>query len=114
MAELRAGRKAGLMNTTGTTTEPGSAALKPESGLQARRLPLYRPSSDRMLAGVASGIARYLRVEVMLVRIALVTLVFVGGIGLPLYAACWLLIPAEGASQSIAGDFVSSLQAWRT
>ena len=59
---------------------------------------LYRPNDDRMVAGVASGIARYLRVDVLLVRIALVTLIFVGGIGLPLYVACWLLIPEQGAS----------------
>ncbi len=64
-----------------------------------------------MLAGVASGIARYLAVDVLPVRIALVTLIIVGGVGLPLYLACWLLIPDEGASQSIAANFVQSLRA---
>jgi len=66
-----------------------------------------------MLAGVASGIATYLGVDVLLVRIAFAVLVFVGGIGLPLYAACWLLIPEEGATASIAGDFTASMQTWR-
>lgn len=114
MAVPRGTEKAGSMNTTGTTTEPGSAATGQDSLHQAGRPTLCRPSADRMLAGVAAGIARYLRVEVMLVRIALVTLVFVGGIGLPLYLACWLLVPDEGASQSIAGEFISNLQARRT
>jgi phage shock protein PspC (stress-responsive transcriptional regulator) len=76
-------------------------------------LPLYRPTHDRMVAGVASGIARYLGVEVMLVRIALVVLCFVGGIAVPFYLASWLLIPEEGADQSIAADFIRSMQGWR-
>ncbi len=66
-----------------------------------------------MLAGVASGLARYLGVDVMLVRIALVVLCFVGGVGVPLYLASWLLIPEEGADQSIAADFIGSMQGRR-
>lgn len=71
---------------------------------------LYRPLGDRMLAGVAAGIADYLNVDVTLVRIALVVLTFVGGIGVPLYLAGWLLIPEEGAESSIAAGLVSSLE----
>jgi phage shock protein PspC (stress-responsive transcriptional regulator) len=96
------------MNTTEASTE---ATPQPDVDLQPRRPALYRPNHDRMLAGVASGIARYLAVDVLLVRIALVTLVIVGGIGLPLYVACWLLMPDEGASQSIAANFVQNLRA---
>ncbi len=96
------------MNTTEASTE---ATPQPDFDLQQGRPALYRPNHDRMLAGVASGIARYLAVDVLPVRIALVTLIIVGGIGLPLYVACWLLMPAEGASQSIAANFVQSLRA---
>ena len=71
---------------------------------------LYRPLDDRMIGGVASGIARYLDVDVSVVRILLAVLVFVGGTGVPLYLAGWLLIPEEGASQSIASEFIGSLQ----
>ncbi len=99
------------MNTTKTTTDTAGATLPPDPDPKGRRLALYRPDHDRMLAGVASGIARYLSVDVLLIRIALVTLIFVGGVGLPLYVACWLLIPDEGASQSIASDFVHGLRA---
>jgi phage shock protein C len=63
-----------------------------------------------MIAGVGSGIADYLGIDAMIVRIALVVLVFVGGIGLPLYLASWLLIPEEGHEASIAGEFVRSAQ----
>ena len=71
---------------------------------------LRRPVNNRMIAGVAAGIARYLGVDTNIVRIAFVVLAFVGGAALPLYAAGWLLIPEDGADQSIAGELFSSLE----
>ena len=38
-------------------------------------------------------------------------LTFVGGAGIPIYLACWLLIPEEGSDESIAGGFFQSRQA---
>jgi phage shock protein C len=72
--------------------------------------PLVRPLQDRMLAGVAAGIADYLGVDATIVRIILAVLTFVGGAGLPIYLAGWLLIPEEGAEHSIASEFVGSLR----
>ncbi len=72
--------------------------------------PLRRPVDNRMIAGVAAGIARYLGVDTNIVRIAFVVLAFVGGAALPLYVAGWLLIPEDGADQSIAGELFSSLE----
>jgi phage shock protein C len=63
-----------------------------------------------MLAGVASGLARYTGVDVLLVRIAFAVLTFLGGAGVPLYLVCWLLIPAEDSGQSIAADLASDLR----
>ena len=71
---------------------------------------LRRPTGGRMLAGVAAGIASYLDVDVTIVRIVFVVLAFAGGAGLPLYVAGWLLIPEEGAGQSIASELISSLE----
>ena len=62
-----------------------------------------------MLGGVAAGIARYLRVDVTVVRIIFAVLVIMGGAGIPLYLAGWLLIPEEGAKQSIASELIDSL-----
>jgi phage shock protein C len=90
------------MNTT-TANEEATVQTGPQ--------PLCRPAGDRMLAGVAAGIARYLRVDVTVVRIVLVVLAVVGGAGIPLYLAGWLLIPEEGSEQSIASQFIQSLQA---
>jgi phage shock protein PspC (stress-responsive transcriptional regulator) len=74
---------------------------------------LVRTRQGRMLAGVASGVARYLGTDVTLVRIAFALITLVGGLGIPLYLASWLLIPDEDATHSIAADFTSSVQEWR-
>jgi phage shock protein PspC (stress-responsive transcriptional regulator) len=75
---------------------------------QTRPQALSRPVHDRMLAGVAAGIARYLSVDVTLVRIVFAVLAIVGGAGVPIYLAGWLLIPEEGSDQSIASEFIGS------
>jgi phage shock protein PspC (stress-responsive transcriptional regulator) len=67
---------------------------------------LRRSPSHRMLGGVAAGIADYLDVDPTAVRIALVVLALVGGLGLPLYVAAWLLVPEEGTDTSIAEDLL--------
>ena len=100
------------MNTTTASPETDTkSAVYPEASAQTQPQPLYRPFQDRMLAGVAVGIARYLGVDVTVVRIVLAVLTVVGGVGIPLYLAGWLLIPEEGSEQSIASQFIQSLQA---
>ena len=93
-------------------SQRGSAGTGPTwsgSGLPGLH-ELRRPVNDRMIAGVASGVARYLGVDTNIVRIAFVVLAFVGGAALPLYVAGWLLIPEDGAEQSIAGELFSSVE----
>ena len=90
------------MNPTAETTPPTLDPSRPQ--------PLRRPTSDRMIAGVAAGIANYLGADVTIIRIVLAVLTFVGGAGVPIYLACWLLIPEEGSDQSIASSFVQSRQ----
>jgi phage shock protein C len=63
---------------------------------------LHRPTADRMIAGVAAGIAEYLDVDVTIVRIAIAVLSVFGGAGIALYIAGWLLMPIEGSDRSIA------------
>ena len=93
---------AGAMNTNTVNPEPA-----PDSADHAA---LRRPHADRMLAGVAAGLARYFGVDVTIVRIAFVVLTVVGGVGIPLYLAGLLLIPDEGSDQSIAGALIESFQ----
>ena len=72
--------------------------------------PLRRPFHGRMLTGVAAGIADYLGIDPLLVRIGFATLVVLGGAGIPLYLAGLLLIPEEGSDQSIAASLLRSIQ----
>jgi phage shock protein C len=100
------------MNTTTASPETDTKSeFTPEPSAQSRPQPLDRPFQDRMLAGVAAGTARYLGVDITLVRIAFVVLTFFGGAGVAAYLAGWLLIPEEGSEQSIASQFIQSLQA---
>lgn len=52
-----------------------------------------RASSDRLVAGVARGLAEHLGLSVQWVRIAFVVLVLFGGVGIALYAALWAVLP---------------------
>ena len=99
------------MNETTANPEASSpTTTSPEASSLTRPQPLCRPIQDRMLAGVAAGIARYLGVDATIVRIVFAVLVVTGGIGVPIYLAGWLLIPEEGSEQSIASELIQSLQ----
>jgi phage shock protein PspC (stress-responsive transcriptional regulator) len=87
------------------------------------RPPLRRPANGRLLAGVAAALGQHFNVDVTIVRIAFAVLTVVGFTslayfafiplylgGIPLYLACWVLIPEEGADQSIAGRLLASRQ----
>lgn len=56
---------------------------------------LERPRQGRKIAGVCLGVARYIEVDVILVRILWVLLIFVGGGGIVAYLVAWLIIPEE-------------------
>ena len=88
------------------TAENGSTT----TGDQPAARQLRRSTDDKMLAGVASGLARYLDVDVTLVRIVFAVLAVVGGVGVPLYLACWLLIPEDGAAESVASEYMHRWQ----
>lgn len=97
------------MDTTAIPQENDQTTTSPPAGPPAGPRPLCRPFQDRMLAGVAAGIAQYAGIDATIVRIALAVLTVLGGAGVPLYIAGWLLIPEEGATQSIASDVFQSL-----
>ena len=80
---------------------PPLEAGAPAGGGTAARGRLVRRTDNKVIAGVASGIAAYLGIEPILVRIAFVVLTVFGGLGALLYVIGWLLIPPAGASESI-------------
>lgn len=56
---------------------------------------LYRSRGDRMLFGVAGGMARFLDIDASIVRIVWALLVLAGGAGLLLYIVAAIVIPEE-------------------
>ncbi|HEY6469819.1 MAG TPA: PspC domain-containing protein [Candidatus Dormibacteraeota bacterium] len=80
----------------------------PTDAYQTTARPLYRPMKNRMIAGVAAGIAQYLDADVTVVRIVLAALTVFGGVGIALYIAGWLLMPHEGSEQSLAQKILHS------
>jgi len=90
------------MNTN--TADTGPAAVYSQA--EARRL--RRSGDDKMLAGVAGGIARYLNADVTLVRVIIAALALFTGAGVALYVAAWLLIPADGHDQPAAAAWIAA------
>lgn len=69
----------------------GGAITTTTPDTETRRLD--RPRDHRIIAGVATGLARHLGVPVIAVRIALVLLLGLNGLGLMLYAVFWAVVP---------------------
>lgn len=86
--------------------DPQGAQSPPQAQPQFTARPLRRPYHDRMVAGVATGIAEQTGFDVTLVRIVIAVLCVVGGLGIPLYLAAWLLVPDEGHELSIASEWL--------
>ena len=77
-----------------STSETQSASIKE----------LHRSQDDRILAGVAGGLGRYFDISPTFFRIGFAILTLVGGAGILLYVAAWLVIPDEGESDSIVSE----------
>jgi phage shock protein PspC (stress-responsive transcriptional regulator) len=56
---------------------------------------LYRNRDDKILAGVAAGLAEHLRVSTVVVRVVFVALLIANGLGALLYVAFWAVLPAK-------------------
>jgi phage shock protein C len=74
---------------------------------QPRACQLRRSGDDKMVAGVAGGLARYLNADVTLVRVIIAALALFTGAGVALYIAAWLLIPADGSGHPAAAAWLA-------
>jgi phage shock protein PspC (stress-responsive transcriptional regulator) len=64
-------------------------------------MPISRATGGRWLGGVCAGLASFRAVWVGWLRIGFVLLALLGGLGIGLYLACWLIIPAAGADGEV-------------
>lgn len=89
----------------GSSPPPGGAPPgdpgPPPGAPEPRRL--FRSRENRILAGVAGGLARYFAIDPIIVRIAFAALAVFGGVGVFLYLAAVLFVPDEGAAGQPAG-----------
>jgi phage shock protein PspC (stress-responsive transcriptional regulator)/predicted membrane protein len=82
-------------------TTPGPEAPAPEADAPRR---LLRSRDDRVLGGVCGGLARYFNVDPLIIRIAFVALIFVGGFAVAAYIAALLLVPEDdGTGHPVPG-----------
>jgi phage shock protein C len=59
---------------------------------------LYRPRNDKTIAGVCSGLAQYLGVDPVVIRLLFVLLFFTPHVpALLIYLILWVVIPQEPA-----------------
>ncbi len=56
---------------------------------------LYRSYKDKMVGGVAAGLAEYFEIDPTLVRIIFVVTLFLGGTGILAYIIMWAIVPEE-------------------
>jgi len=80
---------------------------------------LYRSTSDKMLGGVAGGLAEYFDIDSTLVRVLFIVVVFLGGGGIIAYIILWIVVPQkpyeipkntfnQSPSESESGSNISS------
>jgi phage shock protein C len=62
---------------------------------------LTRSTTDRVIAGVAGGLAEYFAVDVTLIRILFIVLTLAGGPGIVLYGLLWLVMPGSGTRRYV-------------
>lgn len=77
------------------TTSPPTAPVTPPPPAPPAPARLVRSRDDRVIAGVAGGLGRYLGLDPVLIRLGFVVLVLAGGSGVLAYLVAWLVIPEE-------------------
>jgi len=65
---------------------------------------LVRNIPDKMIGGVAAGLADYLGIDMTVVRLLFVVATFLHGSGLLVYIVLWIAMPAGGSGPVYAGN----------
>ena len=68
---------------------PGSDELEEDKSMKK----LYRNPDGKVIAGVSQGLAKFLDIDITVVRVLFVLSIFLGGTGLLVYAVLWIILP---------------------
>jgi phage shock protein C len=66
-----------------------------KGGAMASTRKLYRSTTNRQLAGVCGGLAEYFNLDATLIRVLFIVLAVLGGSGVILYIAMWIIVPKQ-------------------
>lgn len=72
---------------------------------------LRRKRSGKMLGGVCAGLAEYFQTDVSLVRLLMVLLALLDGVGILFYLIAWLVIPEEEGAVKPEEEKIEEIQA---
>ena len=77
---------------------PASSSLEEDQSMKK----MYRDPDNRVLGGVASGVAAYFGADVTLIRVLFVLSIFIGFVGLLVYLILWIILPeATGITDKV-------------
>jgi len=92
------------MTTSANHTEiPQERQLPPGAGTESKRL--YRSAQNKIIGGVAGGLAEYLNMDPTIMRLLWVLVaLFTGGAVIWLYLALWLFLPVGDTTRGQIAD----------
>ena len=67
---------------------------------------LYRSEKDKIVAGVCGGIAEYLNIDPIIVRVLFLLAIISEGFGLMLYIILWIVIPLESSIEKSEDEVI--------
>jgi phage shock protein PspC (stress-responsive transcriptional regulator) len=84
----------------GSSAGAQATADTPQSTASTKKR-LYRDEEDKILGGVASGLAHYLNIDPAVVRILFAVLAIFGGSGFLVYIILWIVLPSRSLITNI-------------
>jgi phage shock protein PspC (stress-responsive transcriptional regulator) len=71
----------------------GSGSAESESRTASSSRRIYRDPDRRIFGGVCAGLAEYLNMDALIIRIIFAILVLAGGFGILIYLVLWVVLP---------------------
>ena len=65
-----------------------------------------RSNTDKIIAGVCGGLATYINIDSVFIRLAFLVLIFASGVGLPIYLILWVIMPQDGQAENNNADVI--------
>jgi phage shock protein C len=70
---------------------------------------LVRSRNDRMIGGVAGGVARYFNIDATIVRLIFVLSVIAGGVTPLIYLVLWIVMPEEASTTATVSTTAAAM-----